>query len=272
MPCLKTSVWVSKMNYGWIDSHAHLMEDELYKDITGILNRALEAGVKRILVVCCTLEQAERAFALQEGYAFIDVGVGFHPEDANDIDEEDIIALEALLKRKKVSALGEIGLDYYWVKDNKEKQKKLFETQLKMAEQFQLPVLIHMRDASQDTYELLKQYPLTRGGIMHCYSGSSEMAKLFMDLGYYISFAGPVTFKNANNVKEVATGIPLERILIETDAPFLAPVPFRGKQNEPSYVIHTGKEICSLKGISEEKLQEEITKNYQRLFCGKEQS
>jgi len=258
------------MSYGWIDSHAHLIEDELYKDITGILDRALEAGVKRILVVCCTLEQAEKAFTLQEKCDFIDVAVGFHPEDANNIEEEDLLALEELLKRKQAIALGEIGLDYYWVKDNKERQKKLFETQLKMAQQYQLPVLVHMREASQDTYELLKQYPLTRGGIMHCYGGSSEMAVRFMELGFYISFAGPVTFKNAANVKKVAKTIPLNRLLIETDAPFLAPVPLRGKRNEPSYVIHTGKEICDLKEISEEKFKEEITKNYQRLFYGKE--
>ena len=270
MPCLKTSAWVNKMSYGWIDSHAHLMEDELYADIIGILSRALEAGLSRILVVCCTLEQAERAFILQEKYDFIDVAVGFHPEDANSIEERDIVALNEILKRNKVVALGEIGLDYYWVKDNKKKQKKLFELQLGLAQQYELPVLIHMREASQDTYELLKQYSLPRGGIMHCYSSSSEMAMHFIELGYYISFAGPVTFKNAANVKEVAKSVPLNRMLIETDAPFLAPVPFRGKRNEPSYVIYTGKEISDLKEISEETLKEAIAKNYSRLFYGEE--
>ena len=254
------------MKYGWIDSHAHLIEDELYKDIKGILKRAQDVNVQRVLIVCVTLKQAEKAFLLQKQYNFIDVAIGYHPEDVEEIDEGKLNNLEDLLKQGSVIALGEIGLDYYWVKDNKEKQKWLFEKQLQLAQRYQLPVLIHMRDSTQDTYELLNKYQLYRGGIMHCYGGSSEMAKQFIDLGFYISIAGPVTFKNANNIKEMVKTIPIDKLLIETDAPFLTPVPFRGKTNEPAHVIYTGKEICKLLEIDETKLQEALTKNYQLLF------
>ena len=254
------------MTYGWIDSHAHLMEEELYDDVEGILNRSKEVGLSRILTVCVNLEQVKKALILQEKYSMLDLAFGFHPEDVDMIDESKIDALEALLKSGKLVALGEIGLDYYWVKDNKEKQKKLFERQLELANQYQVPVLIHMREASQDTYDILKKHVIVRGGIMHCYSGSTELAKQFIALGFYISIAGTVTFKNANTVKEVVKKLPLESLLIETDAPFLTPVPFRGKKNEPAYVVYTGQEICLLKDLSEETLKEAITKNYQKLL------
>lgn len=254
------------MKYGWLDSHAHLAEEELYTDIEGIITRAETAGLIRIMAVCVNTMQAERMLALQKRYPLIDVAAGFHPEDVDNITENDWLNLEVLLQSGKLAAVGEIGLDYYWVKDNKEKQKELFGRQLEMAAEYDLPVLIHMRDSSQDTYDLLKKQKLKRAGIMHCYGGSIEMASLYMDLGFYISIAGPVTFKNAHNVKEMATAIPLDKILIETDSPYLTPVPFRGKTNEPANVIYTGQEICRLKGISAEVLQENICLNYQRLL------
>ena len=161
-------------------------------------------------------------------------------------------------------ALGEIGLDYYWVSDNKEKQKELFIRQIQLANQLQLPILVHMRDATQDTIEILKQNPCI--GIMHCYSGSAETSKILLKMGFYLSFAGPLTFKNAKDAPEVCRQAPIDRIFVETDAPYLTPHPFRGKENEPAYVHLTFEKVCEIKEIDSQILMDQMKENYRRLF------
>ncbi len=251
---------------GWLDSHCHILSEEFDNELDELLKRADENDVKRFLVVCCSKQEAKQASKLVDLYPQLDIATGFHPEDTDKITKEDFVWLEEMLKSGKFTALGEIGLDYHWVSDNKEAQKDLFIRQIELANKYHLPVLIHTRDAMQDTFDILKTHRVEKAGIMHCYPGSYEMAKEYLKLGYYLSFAGPVTFKNAREPKEVAAKIPLDRILIETDCPYMTPVPFRGKRNEPMYVAYTGAEIARLRGIREEELKEAVSANYIRLF------
>ena len=209
---------------------------------------------------------ARKAIEIKKMHPEVDLAVGFHPENANETTDEGLNALEELLKTGQFCVLGEIGLDYYWVSDNKEKQKELFMKQIDLANKYDLPISIHMRDATQDTYQILKEHPCHRAGIMHCYSSSYEMAVEFMKLGYYISLGGPVTFKNSVTPKEVAAKVPLDRLLTETDCPYMTPVPFRGKRNEPMYVTYTADTIAELRNISKEELKGAVMENYKRLI------
>ena len=173
-------------------------------------------------------------------------------------------AYEKLYEEDSCEAIGEIGLDYHWNKENKERQKEIFSRQLILAQKLHKPVIVHSRDAIQDTYDLMKEY--RNEGVMHCYSDSAEMAKEFVKLGYYISISGTVTWKNAREPLEVIRNVPLDRLLIETDCPYLTPVPKRGTRNEPSYVVYTGKKICEELGIDEEEFKKQLNENYHRLF------
>lgn len=250
----------------WIDSHAHFCDKRYLEDFATYVKRMEQASVKRVLIITLSLEEYETALALQQQYPFLDIAYGIHPEAVNEINQSDWDIMLDILKQGKIIAIGEIGLDYYWVKDNKELQKEVFQRQLELSKEFNLPVLIHMRDASQDTYQILKVANLKAGGIMHCYGGSLEMAYQFIDLGFYISTAGVVTFKNAKTIKEVIRNIPLDKILIETDSPFLTPEPFRGKQNEPSYVAYVGEAVAALKELPISEVSSKLFENYQRLF------
>ena len=254
---------------GWIDSHAHLCEDEFKDDFFDVINRAQSSGVRKIMVIACSIKQGYQALKLCETYEMIDIAVGLHPEDADSVNEATYQQLETLLKTGKFSAIGEIGLDNHWRNDNKQIQNDVFINQIKLANKYSLPIFIHSRDAANDTFNILKQYPAAKAGIMHCYSGSVEMAQEYLKLGYYISLAGPVTFKNAVMPKAVAQAIPITSLLIETDCPFMAPVPMRGKRNEPSFVVYVGEEICRLKGITSTEFIEQININYQHLFKAK---
>lgn len=249
---------------GIIDTHAHVACNELFERIDEIINNAKEAGLLKILIVCTNLEEGKRAIKLCEENDLFDCAIGFHPEDAGKISELDLSKLENMLKNKYVVALGEIGLDYYWVSDNKDEQKSLFINQIKLANKFDLPVLIHMRDASEDTLKILKENPCK--GVLHCYSGSAEIAKEILKLGMYISFAGPITFKNAKNAPDVCKIVPIERLFVETDCPYLTPHPHRGKQNEPSFVKYTFSKVCEIKKISENELMIQMINNYLQLF------
>ncbi len=251
---------------GYIDSHAHINDASYLIEFEEMIRRAQKNNVTRILMIICDLEVAAQSLFTASKYECVDVAIGIHPESANETTEKDLGMLEQYLKHPKVIALGEIGLDYYWVNDNKDKQKELFIKQLKMADKYNLPVIIHCRDAYQDTQEILNQHHILKQGILHCYSGSVEMSKEFIKMGYYISLAGPVTFKNAKVPKEVAKEIPLDRLLIETDSPYLTPSPYRGKRNEPSYVKYVAEEIISLRNISEEEFVHQTEKNYNTLF------
>jgi TatD DNase family protein len=250
----------------WIDTHAHLADSEFDADRNEVIQRAKEAGIKKIVLIGCDVEGAKRALKLAHTDALFDVAIGFHPEGV--LEDRDELVMFELMKDPKVKLIGEIGLDFYWDKDPEHHalQERLFIQQIEWANQLNKPISIHMRDAPKRTFDLLKAYPVKRGGVMHCYSGSVEMAREYIKLGFYISLAGPVTFKNAHIPKDVAKEIPLECLLIETDSPYLAPHPYRGKRNESAYVVETARVIADLRGISLESLEEHLSLNYQRLI------
>lgn len=209
----------------------------------------------------------ERAMKLVEEYSFLYAVVGWHPVDAIDCTEEDLKWIEELAAHKKVVGIGEMGLDYHWDKSPKDVQQALFRQQIRLAQKVNLPIIIHNRDATEDVIRILQEEEAhLTGGIMHCYGGSVETAKQCIEMNFMISLGGPVTFKNAKKPKEVATEIPLEYLLIETDAPYLAPHPHRGKRNEPALVTLVAEEIAHLKGITVEEVAEATTKNAERFF------
>ena len=250
----------------WIDTHAHLADSEFNEDRNEVIQRAKTAGLEKIVLIGCDVEGAQRALKLAYTDDMFDVAIGFHSEGV--LEDRDEASMFELMKDPKVKLIGEIGLDFYWDKDpeHHKLQEALFIKQIDWANQLNKPISIHMRDASKRTYDILKTHPVQRGGVMHCYSGSVEMAREFIKLGYYISLAGPVTFKNAHIPKDVAREIPLEWLLIETDSPYLAPHPLRGKRNESSYVVETAKVIAEIRGIPLEDLESSLETNYKRLI------
>ena len=209
-----------------IDTHAHIFDEQFDCDRLDVIKRIKEANLSKVVVVGFSKETNVLAQNLASKYDFLYPTAGYHPSEANDITESDIFELEKFINDNKVYAIGECGLDYYWVKDNIEKQKWLFIEQINLAIKYDLPLVIHCRDAVGDIYEILKSYKDQVRFVMHCYSGSVEMAREFVKLGGYISLGGPVTFKNAKVPKEVAIDVPLDRLLIETDCPYLAPTPY----------------------------------------------
>ncbi|MFT4415969.1 TatD family hydrolase [Fredinandcohnia humi] len=250
-----------------IDTHAHLNAIQYQEDLDEVIERAQNEGVKTIVVVGFDRETITRAIELAEQYEFIYATVGWHPVDAIDMTDEDLLWIEELCGHPKVVALGEMGLDYYWDKSPKDIQKEVFRKQIALAKKVKLPIIIHNREATSDIVEILKEENASEvGGIMHCFTGSLEVAKQCMDMNFYISFGGPVTFKNAKKPKEVAAEIPLDRLLIETDCPYLTPHPFRGKRNEPSYVKYVAEQIAELKGISFEEVAQKTSDNAKRFF------
>ena len=249
-----------------IDTHAHIFDAQFDEDRIDVINRLIDAKIKKAVVVGFSKETNVLALNLAKGHAFLYPTAGLHPSEANEITESDILDLEKFINDNKVYAIGECGLDYYWVNDNKEKQKWLFTEQIKLAIKYDLPLIIHCRDAVGDVYEILKEYKGKLRFVMHCYSGSSEMAVEFVKLGGMISLGGPVTFKNAKAPKEVAKIVPLDRLLIETDCPYLAPHPNRGKRNEPSYVRLVLNEIAALREIDADELEEVLDQNSIKFF------
>lgn len=250
---------------GIIDTHAHIPCDDLYPEAPEILARAQEAGVTRILCICLNLQEVTRAFALKEQYEWLDVAVGFHPSDLYDMSEQDWHELAEIIKDERIVAVGEIGLDYHWDDVDKETQRQAFIKQIQMANEVQKPVLIHMRDATKDTMDILKEYKKVPG-IMHCYSGSLETAKEAIGMDMYISVGGPLTFKNARGIPEVMEELPIERIFVETDCPYLAPHPFRGKRNEPMYITYTLDRLAEVKNLEKSTILSQMEHNYNKLF------
>ena len=250
------------------DTHCHLNHEDLYKDIDNVIKRAKEVGVSRFLVVGYDKPSSLLAVKIAERYDFIYAAVGYHPTEINNLSEEDFDEIMNLLDHPKVVALGEIGLDYYWVKDEKERelQKQYFIRQIIEANKHKKPICIHNRDAINDCLTILKENPVDMGGVMHCYSGSVETMKEFLKCGMYISLGGPVTFKNAKTPKEVAKEVPLDKLMVETDSPYLAPHPYRGKQNEPSLIPLIVEEIASLKGLTKEEIEEATYSNASKMF------
>ena len=249
------------------DTHVHLNAEQFEDDLTEVIERAIEAGVERMVVVGFDRPTIEKAMELIETYDFIYASVGWHPVDAIDMTDEDLKWIEELSAHPKVVALGEMGLDYHWDKSPKDIQHDVLRRQIRLAKKVKLPIIIHNRDATADILTILKEEGAEEvGGIMHCYSGSVEVARECMDMNFYISLGGPVTFKNAKKPKEVAQEIPLDKLLIETDCPYLTPHPYRGKRNEPAYVKLVAEQIAELKGISLAEVGMATTENAKKII------
>lgn len=248
------------------DTHIHLNDDKIYENLDHYLKEAIDSGVKTFLCIGYDLKSSIRAIEIAKKYKEVYCSIGVIPTEHNQYVLSDestssstINELRKITKTcDKIVAIGEIGLDYFWEKtpEIKEKQKKMFIEQINLANELDLPVSIHARDSLQDTYNILKEHRVNKAGIMHCYSGSKEMAKEFIKLGFDIAFGGVLTFKNSKESKEVLVSIPLDKVVFETDAPYLAPVPYRGKINEPKFINETVKFAASLLNISKEKLEE----------------
>lgn len=250
-----------------IDTHVHLNADQYEEDVEEVIERALEADVKKMIVVGFDTKTINKAMELAEAYPFIYAVVGWHPVDAIDCTEEDLEWIESLAKHPKVVGIGETGLDYYWDKSPKDVQQELFRKQIRLAQRVNLPIIIHNRDATGDVVRILKEEEAEKtGGIMHCFGGSVETARECINMNFMISLGGPVTFKNAKTPKEVATEISLDHLLIETDAPYLAPHPHRGKRNEPALVALVAEEIARLKELPVEEVAQRTTENAMKLF------
>lgn len=249
------------------DTHVHLNDDQFKEDIEEVIKRAQEAGVSSMVVVGFDRATITRAMELIEEYAFIYAAIGWHPVDAIDMQDEDLAWIEELSSHPKVVAIGEMGLDYHWDKSPRDIQKEVFRKQIRLAKKVKLPIVIHNREATADIVDILKEEHAEEvGGIMHCFSGSPEVAKECLNMNFYISLGGPVTFKNAKKPKEVAVEVPLDKLLIETDCPYLAPHPYRGKRNEPAYVKLVAEQIAELKGLTFDEVAAATTENARKLF------
>ncbi|MET3322010.1 UNVERIFIED_ORG: TatD DNase family protein [Peribacillus simplex] len=249
------------------DTHVHVNAEQFNEDLEDVIERAQEAGVNNMVVVGFDRPTITRAMELIETYDFMYAAVGWHPVDAIDMTEEDLKWIEELSSHPKVVAIGEMGLDYHWDKSPKAIQMEVFRKQIRLAKKVGLPIIIHNREATADIVNILKEEEASEvGGIMHCFSGSAETAMECIDMNFYISLGGPVTFKNAKKPKEVAAAVPLDRLLIETDCPYLAPHPYRGKRNEPSYVKLVAEQIAEIKQLSVEEVSQVTTDNAKKLF------
>lgn len=249
------------------DTHAHLNAEQFDEDLNEVIERAKQKGVENMVIVGFDRPTITRAMELVEEFDFMYAAVGWHPVDAIDMTDEDLAWIEGLARHPKVVAIGEMGLDYHWDKSPKDIQKEVFRKQIQLAKRVKLPIVIHNREATADIVEILKEEGAYEvGGIMHCFSGSVEVAEECLAMNFYISLGGPVTFKNARKPKEVAEAVPLDNLLIETDCPYLAPHPYRGKRNEPSYVKLVAEEIAELKGITYEEVAKKTTENAKKLF------
>ena len=248
----------------YFNTHTHLNSKELYSQRDIFIKRALDNNVDYIVVAGYDLPSSKYAVEIAQEYPFIYATVGISPNDCLETTDADLNEIEALLQNPCVVALGEIGLDYYWEDVPHDKQKDIFQKQIDIAKKHDKPIVIHARDAYEDTYRILKQ--AAHRGIMHCYSGSVEMAKRYIEIGFEISLAGPVTFKNARVPKDVAANINIENLLIETDCPYLTPHPFRGKLNEPANVVYIAQEIAKLKNMEIENVASKTTFNAKNIF------
>ena len=248
-----------------IDSHAHLEMKEFDHDREKAVERARQAGVGFIVTVGTNLALSRKAVELAERHEYIYATVGIHPHDVVNTDNKTFDTLLGLAHRKKVVAYGEIGLDFFRNISPQEKQLDLFGLQLELAHELKLPVIIHDRNAHEQTLKMVKTSSVRRG-VFHCFSGDYDMAKQCIDLGFYISIPGVVTFDKAKTIQDVAQRVSLSSLLLETDAPYLAPIPHRGKRNEPSFIIHTAKKVAELKGLSLEEVAQATTKNAKSLF------
>ncbi len=256
-------------NLRLIDSHCHLNYPELHDNLDAVVARAKEAGVKRLLTISTKLDQTHNLLKITETYPEIYATVGVHPHD---VEEEGVPSCSDLMtrtKNPKIVGIGETGLDYYYEHTDRIKQQQSFIAHIQAAAQLDLPLIIHSRAAEEDIVGILQDEKVSarnRPGVIHCFSGTRSFAHTALEMGFYISISGIVTFKNANMLRDIVCDLPLEKMLIETDAPYLAPVPHRGKPNEPAFVVHTAQALASLKGVSLEEVGMHTTNNFFTLF------
>lgn len=248
------------------DSHAHYDADQFNEDRQALLCSMSENGVGTILTVGADWDSATRVVELAAQYTDVYAAVGIHPDEVGILDEEKFQFLKTQCQKDKVVAVGEIGLDYYWDNESHEVQKQWFVRQLELARELDLPIIIHSRDAAEDTLNIMREYARGLRGVIHCFSYSKELAEEYVKMGFYIGIGGVVTFKNGRKLKEVTEAVPLERILLETDCPYLAPEPYRGKRNSSLYIPYIAQAIADIKGISCEEVVEVTERNGKELF------
>jgi len=251
----------------FIDSHAHLDMEQFDTDRNEVIQRALSANVKQVVTVGIDVSSSLKAISLTENYPSVFAAVGIHPHNADVTDGKDLKQIEAICAEKKVVAIGEIGLDFYRNLSSRHNQRIRLKQQLDIAMRCNLPVVVHDREAHEEVWEILSSF---KGGglkgVIHCFSGDIDLAEAFMEMGYFISIPGTVTFPNASLMHEVVAKIPLDTMLLETDSPFLSPIPYRGKRNEPSRVIHTAQKVADIRGIALEVIATQTSNNARRLF------
>ncbi len=249
----------------YFDTHAHYDSGAFNADREAVLSALPEAGVSLVVNPGCEVRSSETAIALAERFAHVYAAVGIHPEDMGDMAEGDLDRIAQLARHEKCVAIGEIGLDYYWDASHKEEQKALFARQLDMALALDLPVIVHDREAHGDCLDIVRRYETLRG-VFHCYSGAVEMAEELLRRGWYLGFDGPITYKNARKALEVLEICPLDRILIETDSPYLTPVPNRGKRNDSRNLVYITEKIAEVKGLTVDEIAAATMENGKRLF------
>ncbi|MCI6257119.1 MAG: TatD family hydrolase [Clostridiales bacterium] len=251
----------------YFDTHAHYDSSHFDADRDEVLSGLKEKGVELVVNPGCDLASSRFAVELAERWPFVYAAVGIHPEMVEDIGPSDLDAIRALARHPRVKAIGEIGLDYYWIKEaeGREKEKALYHAQLELAEELDLPAIVHDRDAHQDCLDIARAHPNVRG-VFHCYSGSVEEAKILVNMGWMLSFTGNITFKNARRALEVLEWLPLERIMLETDSPYMTPEPFRGKRCDSGYLYRMAETVARIKGITPEEVARATTENGKRFF------
>lgn len=252
-----------------IDTHCHLNDEQLENYTKDIIERAKEHNVKKLVCVGASLSSSVKAVEIANEYDNVFAVIGVHPDDANTCNDDILDKLRELAKNnKKVVAIGEIGLDYHFVQDNKEAQKQCFIKQIELANELDLPIVIHTRDAMGDTLDIVRKYKdkIKKGGIFHCFHGSKEVLCEINKMGFYVSYGGAITFNNANSLREIVKQTPLDKILTETDCPYMAPVPLRGTINEPKNIDLIFEKMCEIKNISKNELEKIIENNTKKIF------
>lgn len=251
----------------FIDSHAHLDMEQFDSDRDEVIQRALSADVGQVVTVGIDVRSSLKAISLAENYPPVFAAVGIHPHNADVVDRKDLKRIESISAEKKVVAIGEMGLDFYRNLSSRDNQRKRFKQQLDIAMRCNLPVVVHAREAHEEVLEILSSF---EGGglrgVIHCFSSDIGLAEAFIEMGYFISIPGTVTFANASLMHEVVAAIPLDTMLLETDSPYLSPIPYRGRRNEPSRVVHTAQKVADIRGITLDEVAIQTSKNARRLF------
>ena len=247
------------------DTHAHLDDEAFSEDRNALIRSLPEHQIEMVLNPGCSLESSRHAVALAEQYDFIYAAVGSHPDAAEEVDDEVLECYRQLAAHEKVRAIGEIGIDYHYEDVPRERQKKAFRDQLALAQELDLPVIVHERDAHEAGMKIFREFPRV-SGVFHCFSGSAEMARQLTDLGWYVGFTGVLTFKNARRALEAAAAVPLDRIVLETDCPYMAPEPFRGRRNDPGYLYKMAEKLAQIRNLTVEQVHKITAENGRRLY------